>query len=142
VRNFLFTLGLVAVVAGLAGLGFYRLGHNAALEAEARQGDTLAWLQTEFHLTDDQFAAVGRLHRAYTETCARHCMAIMEARSRHSPPAEIRALEAMCVASMTEHFQRVAAMMPPGQGSRYLALILPRIAAYDHRGAPTLRGTP
>jgi hypothetical protein len=141
-RNFLLTLALLAAAAAGAGWGFYHLSRNPSLEAAARNGDTMAWLRTEFGLDAAQFAAIDRLHQTYTETCARHCTAIMDARRRHASEEEIRSLEAACVRSMTDHFRQVAALMPPGQGERYLALVLPRIAEYDHRGAPTLRGTP
>jgi hypothetical protein len=135
-------IGLLVAAAGAAGFGFYLLSRNSELAAEARRGDTMAWLQTEFRLDGAQFAAIDRLHRAYNQTCARHCMAIMDARRRNAPAPEIKALEDTCVQSMTDHFRRVAAIMPPGQGERYLALVLPRISGYNHQGAPTLRGTP
>lgn len=43
---------------------------------------------------------------------------------------------------MTVHFDRVAALLPPGEGARYLAMVLPRIADYDHNGAPTVQVRP
>ncbi len=141
-KYFLFTLGLLVAGAGSAGLVCYRLSRDTALAAAARHQDTMAWLRTEFHLDGAQYAAIVRLHKAYDATCARHCQAIMAAESRHASPEQIRGLEKDCVRSMTDHFRRVAALMPSGQGGRYLAIVLPRIAAYNHRGAPTLRGTP
>ncbi len=46
------------------------------------------------------------------------------------------ALEKTCVDAMTAHFHRVAVLMPPGEGERYLAIVMPRIIDFDHRGAP------
>jgi hypothetical protein len=86
-----------------------------------------------------QFAAIKKLHEDYSEVCAGHCAAIMAAQKRGAPPAEIAALEKTCVTAMTEHFKRVAALMPPGQGERYLAIVLPRLADFDHRGAPNVQ---
>ncbi len=65
----------------------------------------------------------------------------VDAQRRQAPAAEIAALETTCVRSMTDHFHRVAALMPPAEGARYLAIVLPRVADYDHRGAPTLEGS-
>ena len=141
-KYFWLTLGLLAAGAAGAGWGFYHLSRNSALEAEARRGDITAWLQTEFRLDSAQFAAIDRLHQAYTKVCAQHCLSIVEARRRQATPAEIQALEDTCAQSMTEHFHRVAAIMPAGEGARYLAIVLPRIAAYGHQGAPTLQGIP
>ena len=65
----------------------------------------------------------------------------MAARERGAPAAEVSRLEDACVASIRVHFQRVAALMPAGEGERYLAQVLPRLAGYEHTGAPTVRGT-
>jgi hypothetical protein len=142
VRYFLCTLGLLVLGAGAAGYAGYRFSRNAALAEAASRRDTMAWLRTEFHLDPARYAAIVRMHRAYDAVCARHCQAIMAAEDRHATPAEIGELKSACVRAMTGHFRRVAAMMPPGEGARYLAIVLPRIADYDHRGPPTLRGTP
>ena len=141
-KFFLFTVGLLAAGAGAVGILCYRLSLDSDLQSENRSGDTRAWLRTEFHLDAAQFRAIARLHEAYGSVCASHCRAIMNARRNNAQPAEIQALEDECVRSMTDHFRRVAALMPPGQGDRYLALVLPRIGDYSHTGAPTLRGTP
>src|SRR6185369_3266733 len=108
----------------------------------AREGDAMAWLRTEFHLNDTQFAAIKKLHDDYGSVCAEHCTAIMEARKRSAPPAEIAALEKTCVDAMTTHFRRVAALMPPGEGERYLATVLPRVSGYEHAAPPNLRAKP
>jgi hypothetical protein len=66
----------------------------------------------------------------------------MAAQQRQAPAADVAALEAVCVKATTEHFRRVAALMPAGQGERYLAIVLPRLADFDHRGAPTVQVRP
>ena len=66
----------------------------------------------------------------------------MAAEKRGAPHAEVVALEGECVRSMTEHFRRVAALMPAREGERYLALVMPRILDYDHRGAPNVQVRP
>ena len=70
-----------------------------------------AWLRTEFQLNDAQYASIGKLHDDYGLVCGEHCTAIMAAKKRNAPAAEIGALEKICVNAMMEHFQRVAALM-------------------------------
>jgi hypothetical protein len=139
-RNILVTLG-IALAACAAAFGvFYALNDDPALRRAAREGDAMAWLRTEFRLNDEQFAAIKKLHEDYGAVCAGHCRAIMDARKRSAPPAEIAALEKTCVDAMTAHFRRVAGCMPPAEGERYLATVLPRVADYDHNAAPNLQG--
>jgi hypothetical protein len=139
VRNLLITAG-VALAACAAAFGvFYALNDDPAIRRAARDGDAMAWLRTEFRLNDEQFAAIKKLHDDYGSACAQHCAAIMDARKRAAPPAEIAALERTCVDAMTAHFRRVAALMPPAEGDRYLATVLPRVADYDHRAAPNVQ---
>jgi hypothetical protein len=143
VRNFLLTAGIVVAACAAAFGAFYlKNAEPAAVRKAAREGDAMAWLKTEFHLNGEQFEAVRRVHADFSRVCAGHCAAIAAARGRGASPAEIAALENACVVAMVDHFRRVAALMPPGEGRRYLAIVLPRIADYDHRGSPTLQGRP
>lgn len=142
VKNILISIG-VAVAACLVAFGVaYVASDNPTMRAAARDEDSMAWLRAEFRLDDAQFAVIKQRHDDYNIACGRHCAAIMEARERKAPAAEVAALEKICVDSMTVHFREVAALMPEGQGERYLAIVLPRIAGYSHRGAPDLRVTP
>ena len=139
-KNFLLTLGIVAAACGLSFGVFYAVNREPAPMRQAlRDGDAMAWLRAEFRLNDAQFAAIRQLHEEYREKCAEHCSAIMAAEKRSASKAEIAGLEQTCVAAMTAHFQRVAALMPAGQSERYLAVVLPRIADFDHRGAPNVQ---
>ena len=138
-KYWLLTL-LGAVVAGAGSYGvFYALNREPpALRTAARDGDAMEWLRVEFKLNDEQFHAIQKLHAEYGTVCARHCAAIMAAEKR----GEVQSLESACVQSMNDHFHRVAALMSPEQGERYLAIVLPRVADYDHRGAPNLQARP
>lgn len=141
-KNLLITV-VVAVAACAAAFGvIYALSGDREMHAAAKEGDAMAWLRAEFHLDSVEFAAIKRLHDDYSVACGGHCAAIMAARERRAPAAEISALEKVCVDAMTAHFRRVAAVMPPPQGERYLATVLPRIAGYEHHGAPNLRMSP
>jgi hypothetical protein len=142
-KNFWFTV-LLVVAAGTTAFGtFFIMNDAPEIRRAAREGDAMAWLRTEFKLDDAQFAAIKALHADYGLVCARHCRMIIAARDRGAPPAEISALEKTCVDSMTDHFQRVAALMSPAEGKRYLAMVMPRVAEYDHaRGAPNVQVRP
>jgi hypothetical protein len=141
-RNFLISLGVVLVAAAAAFGASFVLNDNPDLRRAARDGDAMAWLRTEFRLDDTQFAAIRKLHDDYGAVCAEHCLAITNAREGAAAAAELAQLEKACVDAMTAHFQRVAAVMGPPQGERYLATVLPRIAAYAHANAPTVQATP
>lgn len=141
-KNVLITL-LLAVAAGMGAFGvFYVVSDDRAMHAAAKDGDAMAWLRAEFKLSEEQFTAIRRRHEDYSFVCAEHCAAIMAARERKAPAAEVAVLEKTCIDAMTVHFRGVAALMPPAQGDRYLAMVLPRVTGYSHHGAPNLRVTP
>lgn len=141
-RNFLATAVLALAACAVAFGVFYVMADDPAMRRAAREGDAMTWLRAEFRLDDTQYAAIKTLHDDYSVACGRHCAAILAARERQAPAAEVAALETTCVDAMTAHFRRVAALMPTGEGERYLAVVLPRIAGYDHRNAPNLRANP
>jgi hypothetical protein len=142
VKNFLITLGLALAVCALAFGTFYVMSDEPALHEAAREGDAMMWLRAEFRLNDEQFAAIKKMHDDYGVVCGEHCAAIMKAKNRGAPAAEVAGLEKTCVDAMTQHFKAVAALMPAGQGARYLAIVLPRVAGYDHATAPNVRVVP
>jgi hypothetical protein len=147
------TLGVIAVAAGATGVVSYRVSYDPALHAAAAHGDALEWLRTDFHLDNRQFAAIQALHAAYSGTCAEHCRRIQEATrlrqallAEHSNPDAVAAanrqlqdLRSTCETALDHHLRQVAALMSPEDGRRYLALVLPKIATFDHRAAPDLR---
>jgi hypothetical protein len=141
-RNLAITFAVLLAAAGVAFGAFYVMNDAPAIRRAADEGDAMAWLRAEFHLTDAQFAAIRRLHDDYAVVCTRHCRAIMLARQRQAPAPEIARLEQTCVDAMSAHFRQVAALMPPEEGKRYLAIVLPRVAGYDHHGAPDLQVQP
>lgn len=141
-KNLVITLAVLLAAAGAAFGTFYAMNDAPAIRRAADEGDAMAWLRAEFHLSDAQFAAIKRLHDDYALVCTRHCRAIIRARQRQAPAAEIAGLERTCVEAMTTHFRQVAALMPPDEGKRYLAIVLPRVADFDHHGAPDLQVHP
>lgn len=141
-RNWLIILGGALTAGVVAFAAFFAISGDPQMHRAARDGDAMLWLRAEFRLDEGQFAAVKKLHDDYGAVCGEHCAAIMAARERGAPAAEVAALERVCVEAMTQHFKAVAALMPAGQGERYLATVLPRVAGYDHAMAPNVRVRP
>ena len=152
-RYLLGTWALLAFAAASIGLMCYRLNTDSALHAAVQQRDAMEWLRMDFHLNDAQFAAIKKLHEAYTPSCAEHCRLIQEATrmnhtlksAGHGDPAALAAAEArlqelrtVCETAITRHVRQVAAEMSPVEGARYLALVLPKIADFDHQAEPDL----
>ena len=141
-KNLLITCGLALCTAAAAFCAFYSMNDEPAVHRAAREKDAMAWLRAEFHLDEAQFAAIKKQHDSYGMVCGQHCAAIIAARGRAAPAAELAALEKTCVEAMTTHFRQVAALMPAGEGERYLATVLPRVKDHGHDGVPNLRATP
>lgn len=153
------TLGVLSLAALAVGFLCYQLNSAPALHAAVRKRDAMEWLRVDFHLTDAQFAEIQKLHDAYAPSCEEHCRMIREASkardalvaARGSDPAAVTAAERVlqemrttCESAITVHVQRVAALMSPADGQRYLALVLPKVANFDHQMAPgvDLKGAP
>jgi hypothetical protein len=150
-------LGVVLFLGALACLGCllgYRLGCDPVLSDAAAHGDTMAWLRHEYHLSTTQAEAIGKLHLDYSEACELHCLRIRQARDEKarlvaSGKADAAALKAMdeklqslsdfCASQLSGHLERVAALMNPEDGARYLATVKPLVARFNHEGAPDLR---
>lgn len=150
-RHFWTTIALLLGVAAGCWFGFFRAHCDHHTHVAARAGDTMEWLRCEFHLSDAQHAAILRLHAEQNVVCAQHCALVAEAREQvagarragdtaalAAATARERDAEAICRASTEAHVRRVAAMMTPEHGQRYLAMVLPRLAALDHNGPPSV----
>ena len=51
---------------------------------------------------------------------------------------QLQELRTHCATAITQHVRQVAALMSPLEGRRYLALVLPKIANFDHLATPDL----
>ena len=152
-RYLVVTTALIVAAALATWFVSYRLGAEPAVQAAVQKGDALEWLRNDFSLDEAQFAAVKRLHDSYALVCEEHCIAIQEAarrrnqlRTEAADPAslqraeqELEELRQACETAIAGHVRQVAAQMSPAQGERYLALVLPKIADFDHQGAADLR---
>jgi len=136
-RLWLILLG--GVVAGLIAYACIYL-HATSVQRSVEQSahPELAWLKTEYHLSEAQFAQVAQLHDAYLPKCAAMCARIDEqnakvqellaATNAVSPEikealAETARLRAECETAMLQHFYETSRPMPPEQGKRYLAWV-------------------
>lgn len=147
------TLAILMLLAVATGYTCYELSSAKELREAAHKGDAMAWLRADFHLDDRQFAAIKQLHDAYAPSCEEHCRLIQEAAKARdallategSDATAVAAVERTlqqlritCETAISVHVRQVAGLMSPEDGRRYLALVLPRIAAFDHQMAPAL----
>lgn len=131
----------IAVIAGC--LAFFATRGKPQAVNDALLLDSLpelVWLRTELQLTDEQFAKVGELHRAYRPVCAEMCRNIAESEAAVARLASARsgmtgdlaqAIEdhgrviAACKRSMLDHLYQTASLMDENQARRYLEVTLP-----------------
>ena len=133
---FIVVVGVIVAFVGYA--CSYLTCTGAQRSVEKKDGATLAWIQEEYHLTDEQFARVRELHEAYQPKCMEMCRKIDEkngelqkllaATNTVTPEIkqtlnEAAQLRVECQQTMLAHFYDVAQVMPPEQGRRYLAWV-------------------
>ena len=153
-KNLLTTLALLAAIAAATCVVAFRLSGDPAVKTAVKNRDALEWLRTDFGLTDAQFARIKQLHESYSVVCEEHCRDIQQAvRARNdlkaapaTDPAVLAAAEKRleglrrtCETAIAAHVRQCAAEMSPEAGQRYLALVLPKIADFDHLAAPDVR---
>lgn len=153
-KYFWITLLLVTCLAVAAGAIAFNASSDASVRTAAAKGDAMEWLRTDFHLTDAQYERVKALHDGYSVECEDHCRAIQEAvRERKelqaraqgdaaalaAADARVQSLRAVCENAIAGHVRRCAAEMSPEAGRRYLALVLPKVADFDHQAPPDLQ---
>jgi len=129
----------VGLLAGICAFtGFYQLRTAPHRRMMRESQPELAWLKTEFNLSDGEFTRIQRLHDAYLPDCAERCRRIEQQNQRlrdlmggsTNMTSDIRAvlaerarLRGECETEMLKHFLEVSRAMPPEQGRRYLAWI-------------------
>src|SRR5262245_15387317 len=119
---------VVAVAAAVIGYHSYYWSATNPAQTMLQQGSgEMEWLRREFHLNDEQFASVRKLHEEYAPECDQMCQRIAEANLRangliaanHSVTPEIDAalkectrVQAECRRAMLAHVYAVADKMP------------------------------
>ena len=117
--------------------------HRMSARADAPLLDSLpelAWLKSDLHLNNEQFAKVSGLHAAYRPKCVElcHCMEQSHAKlselsrkERGVTPELMSAIEecaqvrSRCQAAMLNHLYETASVLAPDQATRYLTTMLP-----------------
>ena len=153
-KHLMHTLVILGLLAVITGFVCYRVGSDPSLHAAATKGDPMEWLRVDFHLNDAQYAAIHELHDSYAGSCAKHCRLIQQATkvrnalqtTQNADPIalieadhQLQELRTHCATAITRHIRQVAALMLPVEGQRYLALVLPKIANFDHQAVPDLK---
>jgi uncharacterized membrane protein len=143
--SFVLVGGLVLALAGYA--ASYFIGSTQCRCMTRSATPELAWLQTEFHVSDADFARVAQLHENYRADCAERCRRVdaknselrdLLAATNAITPAiertlqEAAQLRAHCQTEMLKHFYAVSRTMPPEQGRRYLAWVTSRTLGPQH----------
>jgi Heavy-metal resistance len=137
-RPWLILIGGLAL-AVLAYGGAYRAGSARSCCLMSSDSPELAWLQTEYHLSDAEFTRVKTLHQSYLAACMERCRQIdaknAELQQLLSATNTVTAdmektlqesaqLRAECQKAMLQHFYEISRTMPPDQGKRYLDWIV------------------
>jgi len=130
---------LWVLCAAVAAAGAFAVTRWMGQRVNPIEGNEIAWLQAEFKLSPEQVAAVSRLHAEYQPICREHCRKIQHVRAELQVAADPRAaqtelarVEAICQEATRAHLQRVAAVMEPNEGARFLELVLPKLAGQSH----------
>ncbi|MEY2466273.1 MAG: nickel and cobalt resistance protein CnrR [Verrucomicrobiota bacterium] len=136
---------LLALIA--YGASYHFASSNSSCCLLSKPMPELAWLQTEFHLSNEEFARIQKLHETYQSGCAERCAKIdaknaeltklLAQTNTVSPEIENALQEAAqlrtaCQKTMLEHFYAVSQTMPPAQGKRYLAWVTERTLGSEH----------
>jgi hypothetical protein len=100
----------------------------------------LAWVRTDLHLTDGQFAKVSDLHVAYRPKCVELCRCMEESRTKlealsrkergvtpelETAIDENARVRSRCQAAMLKHIYDTAAVLDRNQADRYLTTMIP-----------------
>jgi hypothetical protein len=134
-RSFVIVLGALALAA-LLFMASFSISQRLCRVCTAEPPGSLRWLQSEYHLSNDQMARIQKLHNNYVSQCDTMCrmiaarqQAVEEAvnnTTNFGPVArqkldELAACRAHCQSQMLQYFVNVSRVMPPDEGRRYLA---------------------
>jgi hypothetical protein len=128
--------GLLLALAAYGGIYFACVTPNRELLRS--QTPELAWLKTEFKVSDTEYQRIVGLHATYRSQCMERCQLIAKkneefknlvAKEQTITPeietnlAESAQIRLECQKAMLKHCLEVSQSMPPEQGRRYLAWV-------------------
>lgn len=133
-RSFIIVLGALALGAGLF-MGSFAASQRVCQACVAEPPGSLHWLQSEYHLDNEQMQSIQQLHRNYLSQCDDMCRMItakqkevataLNNATNINPVAQqklddLAACRIHCQSQMLQYFIDVSRVMPPDQGQRYL----------------------
>lgn len=143
---------LIVALALSAGVLSYVCMREPMPQCAEGEDAALLWLRVEFKLPAEKMSRIAQMHEAYQGTCEDHCRKIREAqaelrklRDAKASASELAVAEGksnavalICTTSLETHLREIASVIGGADGNRYLSIVLPRIAHFDHAGAPNL----
>ena len=152
-KNLLTTLAVIVALAAAVCFVAFRMSADPEVKAAVDKRDAMEWLRADFDLSDAQYAKIKQLHDSYSVVCEKHCHDIMDAaRARDTLKStsagataiaaaekRVQELRQVCETAIAAHVHQCAAEMSPPARDRYLALVLPKIANFDHQAAPDIQ---
>jgi len=146
----IFLAGVLALSLGLGAFWWSRSLSSDDPGRVARPSsprEEIAWIKTEFGLTDGEFRKVEELHLDYVPRCDEYCRRVaasgQKVRRLASASGEMTRELAQalredertrleCREALLSHLYETAASMPAGKGRRFLELALPKVLAPEH----------
>jgi hypothetical protein len=134
-RSPIIVLGALALAAALF-VGSFEVSQHLCRACTAEPPGSLHWLQSEYHLNNEEMAHIQKLHTDYLSQCDEMCRMItakqqevaaaLNNTTNIGPVAQqklndLAACRAHCQSQMLQYFINVSQAMPPEQGHRYLA---------------------
>ncbi|HEV2328144.1 MAG TPA: hypothetical protein VGY56_05065 [Verrucomicrobiae bacterium] len=135
VRSLIIVLGALALGAALF-IGSFALSRNVCRVCVAEPPGSPHWLQSQYHLSNEEMAGIQKLHNDYLSQCDLMCRMITEKQQAVATALnnstnvsflaqqkidELAACRAHCQSQMLQYFVNVSRIMPPDEGRRYLA---------------------
>jgi len=133
---FILVLGLLLALAAFGGIYYsYTATDHKLLHSETPE---LAWLKTQFKVSDQEFERITALHEAYRAKCMERCRLIAQkndelknllAKATTLTPeietnmAQAAQIRLECQKAMLKHCLEVSRSMPPEEGRRYAAWV-------------------
>lgn len=146
------TAAALLVLVAITACGSFWCFHHLGTREEDHNRSALAWLHAEFDIPSDKMAQIEKAHAAYRSICAVHCREIIASReelhlaresgasadSLASAIERVAAVDRECIAATQAHLGEIAAIIGGSEGQRYLNIVLPRLAHFDHQGPASL----
>lgn len=134
-RSLVIVLGALILGAALFA-GSFAISHRICRICVEQPPGSLDWMQSQFHLNNDEMAHIRKLHDSYLTECKAMCRMIadkqqevaaaLNSTTNVSPVAkqklaELAGCRAQCQSRMFQYFIDVSHNMPAAEGKRYLA---------------------